>query len=70
MDWGQSSGSEKKNCNHLRHSLRLNADMADTALKKKFNKILQILVAKPKLWKNLHFYKEYIFNVKIHFFFG
>ena len=35
---------------------------------KKFMTILQILVAKPKLWKKLYFYKEYIFNVKIHFF--
>ena len=31
---------------------------------KKFMTILQILVAKPKLWKNLYFYKEYIFNPK------
>ena len=29
--------------------------------------ILQILVAKPKLCKNLYFYKEYIFNVKNYF---
>ncbi len=35
---------------------------------KKFMTILQILVAKPKLWKNLYFYKEYIFNLKIKFF--
>ena len=32
--------------------------------------ILQTLPAKPKLWKNLYFYKYYIFNVKIHFFFA
>ena len=30
--------------------------------------ILQILVAKPKLWKNLYFYRQYIFNKKITFF--
>jgi hypothetical protein len=35
---------------------------------KKFMTILQILVAKPKLWKYLYFYKEYIFNLKDHFF--
>ena len=35
---------------------------------KKFMTILQILVAKSKLWKNLYFYKEYIFNLKIDFF--
>ena len=29
---------------------------------------LQILLAKPKFWKKLNFYKLYIFNVKIHFF--
>ena len=34
---------------------------------KKFMTILQMLVAKPKLWKNLYFYKEYIFNLKINF---
>ena len=31
---------------------------------KKFTAILQILVAKNNLWKNLYFYKQYIFNVK------
>ena len=31
--------------------------------------ILQILVAKPKLWKILYFYKQYMFNVRVHFFF-
>ena len=36
--------------------------------KKKFMTIWQILVARPKLWKNLYFYKKYIFNVKILFF--
>jgi hypothetical protein len=35
---------------------------------KKFMTILQILVAKTKWWKNLYFYKKYIFNLKIHFF--
>ena len=39
-----------------------------TQRQKKFMTILQILVANPKLWKNLYFYKEYIFNQKIHFF--
>ena len=51
------------------HSLRLNADLVDTALQKKFKTVLQILRPKPKLWKKLYFYKWYIFNVKIHFFF-
>ena len=31
--------------------------------------IWQILVARPKSWKNLYFYKKYIFNVKILLFF-
>ena len=35
---------------------------------KKFMTILQILVAKLKLWRNLYFYKEYIFNLKNNFF--
>jgi hypothetical protein len=35
---------------------------------KMFMTILQILVAKPNLWKNLYFYKKYIFNLKIPFF--
>ena len=35
---------------------------------KKFMTILQILVAKPKLWKIFYLYKEYIFNLKVHFF--
>ena len=36
---------------------------------KKFVKILQILLAKHRFWKKLYCYKQYIFNVKIHFFF-
>ena len=35
---------------------------------KQFMTIYQILVSKPKLWKKLYFYKQYIFNIKIHFF--
>ena len=38
------------------------------SITKKFKTILQILLAKPKLWTNLYFYKLYIFNVKINFF--
>ena len=34
---------------------------------KKFMTILKILAAKPKLWKNLYFYKEYICNLKNYF---
>ena len=34
---------------------------------KKFMTILQILMAKPKLWKKLYIHREYIFNVKINF---
>ena len=54
----------------LKHRLRLNADVADKALQKKFKTILQILAAKPKLWKNLYFYKQYILNVTINFLFA
>ena len=38
--------------NAQRHSLRIIADGADTALQKKIMTILQKCVAKPKLWKD------------------
>ena len=36
---------------------------------KKFKTILQTFVAKAKLWKDLYFYKQYMVNVRNHFFF-
>ena len=51
------------------HSLRLNADVADTALLK------SLLQFSKYWWPNLYYgknyiFRPYIFNVKIHFFFG
>ena len=36
---------------------------------KKFKTILQTFVAKAKSWKYLYFYKQYMVNVRNHFFF-